>query len=73
MHVSLRCLFSRKTEWFPHKPLITEMRNATTLIGGWTPFVQWYRHYTNDNGSYVNDTTGQPYLNSLQVSTGIVE
>ncbi len=72
----------RQTERFPHKPFIAEMRNATALVGGsvtfacsvisdLTPFVQWYKHYTNDNGSYVNDTTGQPYLNSLQVSTVI--
>ena len=59
-------------ERFPHKPLITELRNATAMVGGrvvlecrvisdLTPFVQWYHHVADANGSYVNDTSGEPY------------
>lgn len=65
-------------ERFPHRPLITEMRNSTVSVGGTvsiecrvisdlTPFVQWYRHFTDDNGSYVNDTAGTPIGNVLQL------
>lgn len=55
------------------------MRNATALVGGTvtfecrvisdlTPYVQWVKHFSSENGSFVNDTTGQPYVNALQVS-----
>jgi len=68
-----------RAERFPHKPLIMEMHNSTVSIGGTvsfecrvisdlTPYVQWYRHFTDDNGSFVNDTTGTPIGNALQVS-----
>ena len=66
-------------ERFPHKPIIMEMPNSTVSVGGMvsfecrvisdlTPYVQWYRHFTDDNGSFVNDTTGTPIGNALQVS-----
>lgn len=76
---SLRYFAPAYAERFPHRPLITEMRNSTVSVGGTvsiecrvisdlTPFVQWYRHFTDDNGSYVNDTAGTPIGNVLQVS-----
>ena len=66
-------------ERFPHKPLIMEMANATALLGGsvelrcsvisdLTPYIQWRRHFTDVNGSYVNLTSGLAYTDEIQVS-----
>lgn len=56
-----------------------EMANATALVGGsaelrcsvisdLTPYIQWRRHFTDVNGSYVNLTNGLAYANEIQVS-----
>ncbi len=65
-------------ERLPHKPIITELRNPTVLLGesvelecrvisDLTPFIQWYKSEDN-NGSLVNETSGQPYGYKLPVS-----
>ena len=67
----------RQTERFPHKPVITELRNATVLrgdgavfecrvISDLTPYIVWYKHY-DINGSYVN-STGDAYAQVIEVS-----
>jgi len=64
-------------ERFPHKPVITEMRNATVfrgegaffechVISDLTPYILWYKHY-DINGSYVN-STGAAYAKVIEVS-----
>ena len=70
-----KCLFAER---LPHKPIITELRNPTVLLGesvelecrvisDLTPFIQWYKSEDN-NGSLVNETSGQPYGYKLPVS-----
>ena len=65
-------------ERLPHKPIITELRNPTVLLGesvelecrvisDLTPFIQWYKSEKN-NGSLVNETSGWPYGYKLPVS-----
>ena len=65
-------------ERFPHKPLITELRNVTVQLGeaadmecrvisDLAPFIQWYKHSADANGSYINTTTGLPYGDMIQV------
>lgn len=55
------------------------MANGTALVGGaaelrcgvisdLAPYIQWRRHFTDANGSYVNLTNGLAYANEIQVS-----
>jgi Immunoglobulin I-set domain len=67
----------RSAERFPHKPLITELRNLTVregetahfecrVISDLTPYIAWYKYY-EVNGSFYN-STGEPNAELIGVS-----